>query len=264
MPALKGKRPQLTTEEANESRKVTKVRWVVEAVHGAISQKFRLLHHILDNKMLPKVRSLCRIAGYLQNTYGRRLTSDKKIDDKIIKQINNRLNVENTLAEDVLNQNWNRRKKAFHRLLASEVSDFPELSEEELIILFTGTYQLSQAISYLAELMGKENDLQVLYAKEVPNILKMQVRSRHINRKSYICYIEYNPHGHSHEDIRRYCCDCANGNRTVGCCSHVAAIIYYLSNARYKSHIVRPAEILSNIFSVNDVHVVINEDSDND
>lgn len=34
MPALKGKRAQLTSAEANESRFVTKLRWSVEAVHG--------------------------------------------------------------------------------------------------------------------------------------------------------------------------------------------------------------------------------------
>lgn len=34
MPALKGKRNQLTTTESNESRFVTKLRWVVEAVQS--------------------------------------------------------------------------------------------------------------------------------------------------------------------------------------------------------------------------------------
>lgn len=264
MPALKGKRDQLTTSEANESRKVTKVRWVVEAVHGAISQKFRLLDNVLDNKILPNVRSFCRIAAFLQNKYGKRHISDIDLHDKIIKNMKDRQTMKNTLVDEVLLHNWDRRKQPFQRLLASEVQDFPELSEEKLKILFTGTYQLSQAISYLAELMGKDNNFHVLYVKNEPNILKVQVQSRHINSKTYRCYIDYNPNGKSHEDIRRYCCNCANGNRTVGCCSHVAAIIYYLSNARYKSHIVRPAEILSSVFSINNDHVVINENSDDD
>lgn len=34
MPALKSKRSQLTTKEANDSRCLTMIRWVVEAVHG--------------------------------------------------------------------------------------------------------------------------------------------------------------------------------------------------------------------------------------
>ncbi|KYN12693.1 hypothetical protein ALC57_15133 [Trachymyrmex cornetzi] len=48
--------------------------------------------------------------------------------------------------------------------------------------------------------------------------------------------------------VIHYACECANGRRTIGCCSHIAAIIYYLSYARYLSKIFKPAEILSDIF----------------
>ena len=40
MPALKGKRNQLTTKEVNQSRFVTKIRWSVESVSGIIKQKY--------------------------------------------------------------------------------------------------------------------------------------------------------------------------------------------------------------------------------
>ena len=69
MPALKGKRNQLTTAESNASRHVTKIRWVVEAIHGIIGQKYKPLHHQLDNKLLPKVSLYCRIACFLNNTF---------------------------------------------------------------------------------------------------------------------------------------------------------------------------------------------------
>lgn len=72
MPALRGKRAQLTVEEANASRFVTKVRWPVAAVHGAIGKKHHLLHNVLDNKLLPLAKLLCRIAGFLNNTFGKR------------------------------------------------------------------------------------------------------------------------------------------------------------------------------------------------
>jgi hypothetical protein len=51
MLALKGKQIQLPTLEANESRLVTKVCWMVEAVHGILVQKFKLLRHQFDNKL---------------------------------------------------------------------------------------------------------------------------------------------------------------------------------------------------------------------
>ena len=59
MPALKGKRNQLNTEESNRSRKVTLVRWVVEAIHGIIGMKYKLFHQQFDNKMIPKAHIYC-------------------------------------------------------------------------------------------------------------------------------------------------------------------------------------------------------------
>ena len=46
-------------------------------------------------------------------------------------------------------------------------------------------------------------------------------------------------------ELLEYTCDCANGSRTVGCCSHIAAIVYYLAHVRYLSKILKLAEILS-------------------
>lgn len=73
MPALKGKRNQLPTTEAKESRFVTKLRWVVEAVHGIIATKFRLLHNQFDNKMLTSAMLYCKVANFLVNEFGKRL-----------------------------------------------------------------------------------------------------------------------------------------------------------------------------------------------
>ena len=52
IPALKGKRRQFLTKESNQSRFVTKIRWVVKAVHGMLKQKYHLLDHKIDNKLV--------------------------------------------------------------------------------------------------------------------------------------------------------------------------------------------------------------------
>ena len=264
MPALKYKRNQLTTAESNASRHVTKIRWVVEAIHGIIGQKYKLLHHQMDNKLLPKVSLYCKIACFLNNTFGKRLNSDVDLCDEIVERMSSQNIAENSLSVEVENQHWNRRKIPFNQLSSNDLLDFPEMTEKDLKILFTGSYQLSQAISYLAELMDEENTINLRCLKERNNIIKFEVRSRHINSKTYRCYIDYAPNSIGYSGVKRYCCECANGNRTVGCCSHIAAIIYYLSHARYLSKIVRPAEILSKIFNNEHVTPIINEDSDED
>lgn len=254
----------MTSEEANASRFITKVRWVVEAVHGAIGQKYRLLHHKLDNKLLPSLKSLCRIAGFLHNTFGKRFDSDPELADIIINFMKERRTQQNTLQELVEVQKFSRRKKPFTIMTANCLMDFPELTENDLKILFTGTYQFSQAVCYLATLMNAEDTLNVEYLIENNNITRMKVRSRHVNRKLYQCYIEYKSNSIGYAAIERYTCDCANGNRTVGCCSHVAAIIYYLSHGRYKSKIIKPSEILTHLFESTNTTAVMNENSDED
>ena len=54
MPAVKGKRKQLTTWELNDSHYVTKIRWAVEAIHRILKQKYRLIDHKLDNAFFSK------------------------------------------------------------------------------------------------------------------------------------------------------------------------------------------------------------------
>lgn len=237
MPALKGKQKQLTAAESNSSRRVTIIRWVVEAVHGVIGMKYQLLHQQFDNKMIPNAGLYCRIAGFLVNQFGKRYVSTHSTKETVLSQIRRKEQEENTLAIEAETQRWSRRKIPFKKMTSSDVMDFPELTEEDLKVFFTGTYQFQQAVSYLAEMTNAENEIDLHYLIETPDIIKVQVRSRHISRKTYNCFINYKPNSIGYEGILRYCCECANGLRTIGCCSHVAAIIYYLSHARFQSKI---------------------------
>lgn len=248
MPALKGKSKQLSTEDSNQSRFVTKIRWVVEAVHGVIGQKYKLLHNQFHNSLLPEVNSYCQIACLLVNLFGKRLNSDKGLLEEIINRMSSTNDNINSLAEEVESNNWNRKTVPFQTMSSKEILDFPKMTLDDLKIFFTGTYQLSQAVSYLAELLEEDGSFQVNMLKINPQIVRFEVRSRHINSKTYKSYIHYDKYSVGIQGIKGYCCNCANGNRTVGCCSHLAAIIYNLSYGRYLSRIIRPAEMLSTLF----------------
>ncbi|KAH9512011.1 hypothetical protein DERF_010427 [Dermatophagoides farinae] len=263
IPALKGKNKQLTTKESNESRLVTKIRWVVEAVHGVIGQKYKLLHNQFQNKSLPKLATYCRIACFLHNKFGKKFNSDSENMEEIINSMKSSNDV-NSLAEMVEQGRWNTKRSLFKTFSSDDALDFPRMSIKELKIFFTGSYQLSQAISYLAEMLKEDGTLSLKFAKESNDILQWEVQSRHINRKKYKCYIKYLPKSNGLSSIVGHCCTCANGNRTVGCCSHVAALIYHLSYGRYLSRIFRPAEALTTLFDFNEEMTVIESDSDND
>lgn len=264
IPALKGKRKQLTTTESNESRFVTKIRWVVEAVHGMIKSKNHLLDHKFDNKMISKVEAYYQIVSFLLNLFGKRLIFDAETSADIIRRMLAQKNVDNTLATEVEEKGWLRKRLIFQSISSEDLLRFPELTENDLQILFTGSYQYSQAISYLAEMLNEDGSLTMQFVKEQSNTLKILVQSRHISRKVYCCFIEYTPDSIGYGGIKRYCCECSNGRRTVGCCSHIAAIIYHLSYRRYLSKIPRPAESLSRLFQTDGISTVIDKDSDDD
>ena len=57
---------QLNTQEANETRLVTKNRYVVESVNGEL-KKWRWLAEVIPNKMLPFVGDFIRIIGSVLN-----------------------------------------------------------------------------------------------------------------------------------------------------------------------------------------------------
>ena len=174
MPSLKGKKNQLSTKESNHSRRVTKVRWPIEAVHGIIGQKYKLLHHQFDNKMLPNAQAYCKIACFLNNKFGKRLNSDAEMTDEIVNRMM-QCEKENTLAQEVEDGRWSRRKKDFKSITSEDLLDFPEMTIKDLKLFFTGTYQLKQSLSYLAEMIDDRGCFDLSYHESMPEIIKFKV-----------------------------------------------------------------------------------------
>ena len=199
----------------------------------------------------------------LLNETGKRLYSDAGKLEKLVEIMKLRRNKKNTLAERVEANNWNQKTLPFQKIISNDLLDFPELTIEDLELLFTGSYQLSQAISYLGEML-EDGVLNIGFLKQEPYVFKFEVRYRHIAAQTYKCYVECDPNKTRYDAIKDYCCNCPNGWWTVGCCSHTAALIYYLSHGRYLSKSIRPAEVLTNLFDMDNICPVIDENSDED
>ncbi|KAL1516493.1 hypothetical protein ABEB36_000402 [Hypothenemus hampei] len=168
MPALKAKRKKLTSVESNQSRLVTKCRWVVEAVHGILKQKYQLLDRKIDNKIIPKIGDYFRIASFLQNQFGKRLIFDIDTSEAITVRMKSLVNTENTLSIEVENEGWARKKIPFVQITSNVLENFPQLTESELKILFTGSYQC-----YVPNFRHLNNSLYniILQLSLVPKIL---------------------------------------------------------------------------------------------
>ena len=79
---------------------MTKIRWSLESVHGIIKQKYRLLDHIIDNKLLPNVELYFKIAAFLYSQFGKALKSDVHVSEEIVIRMKHQLHEENTLANE--------------------------------------------------------------------------------------------------------------------------------------------------------------------
>ncbi|CAF1566373.1 unnamed protein product [Didymodactylos carnosus] len=77
---LKKGQNQHTTKEANESRLVTKVRWVVESFHARL-KKFRLLSERIDNQLVPKLEQCVRITAAALSKYRGAIVQNKNSEE---------------------------------------------------------------------------------------------------------------------------------------------------------------------------------------
>jgi hypothetical protein len=108
--------------------------------------------------------------------------------------------------------------------------DFPEMSFDDLCFLFLSTYKIKLARTYVEGHLNQEGDYTVELDDNSNNILRCTIQSRHSNSTKYKCWIQYSLSG---DPITSWYCTCPSGAITIGACSHLVSIIWYLSYARH-------------------------------
>jgi hypothetical protein len=131
MPALLSKnKKQLETIDANNSRFVTKIRWVVEVINTFLKNSFKALKQV-PNKSLPHTEEDYRIAGALINRFFKRLFCDNNDEEAILRNMKLKLNVENELKEIVTTEKLHLKSK-FIALDGEDLTDFPKLDVADI------------------------------------------------------------------------------------------------------------------------------------
>ncbi|CAF2672623.1 unnamed protein product [Rotaria sp. Silwood2] len=114
------------------------------------------------------------------------------------------------------------------------VKDFPRMTFNELNDLTLGTFQLKQAKKYAVEHLSNDGSFNIKVAKQRDDLIRAQIQSRHKNAILYDIWVQYDQ-----KEILGWYCRCPNGCRVIGCCSHIASVIWYLSFARYHPEALR-------------------------
>ena len=100
---------QHTTKEANRSRLVTKVRWVVESDNGRI-KKWKALSNTLPNSQIPYVGDYVRIIRSLCNAYRLPFVTSTDSDKVIARRLMALAKCANKLQDKVINSGWDTKR----------------------------------------------------------------------------------------------------------------------------------------------------------
>lgn len=254
---------QLSTIQANETRLVTANRYGVETRNGHFKTIFKIFQKEWNNKTLPHMMTDFRICAALINVYFKTIESNQGMAAGIATQMLNRLQTPNELSTIVFGCHFQKRLKEFTRFVNFKA--LPQLDSTDLIWISLGRYQIKQAPrygqvhfkannsefvvfecphavmkKYLADFVSKNKNLKLLMAR---------LKSRFRSKKTHDVFILIDLKGHKKDAVVGYCCECHNGLRTVGCCSHVMCVIWYALHIKIPGKMPQPASFLNNFFS---------------
>lgn len=262
---------QLTTAQANKTRCVTMVRWVVEVVNGRFKRDFKVFRQNFFNLATPHLMDDFKIAAAILNKF-HPLLEDNTDASVLLELALSRLNTPNHLGDFVKENNLNRTRAVFRRINGHipSLNNFPLLDLTELRKISLGNYQIKQARSYCGEHLKSNGSYIIEVCENVLRInsthqslvgnnylLRGRIKSRHISGKIYFTYILVSNESdvaNSCNAIEAYYCNCLVGMRTVGCCAHVMSILWYLGFARHQQNMnIAPALFLNSILIDNEV-----------
>ena len=87
-------------------------------------------------------------------------------------------------------------------------------------------------------------------------LLRIRLFSRFRNSTRYQIYIHFNAAAVENEEqdqeivpILGHYCTCKSEAKTLGCCAHIASVLWYLGHARHEARVKYPStDLLNNVF----------------
>ena len=158
--------------------------------------------------------------------YDAKSAQHQELAQKILTLINMQSQMEILVSSGQLSlrKNW---KKLFD---IDENFDFPLL---DLDFLRNYTCQLKISESY-AKAHLYENEFEIQVSPDHDQVVRCRLHSRYSGTTRYyirVC-IEYD-NNDENEPIKDHFCQCKVGKRKIGCCAHVATILWYIGYARH-------------------------------
>lgn len=270
-PLLEQGQRQFTTEKANASRLVTMTRWIIEAIDGHLKNIFKFFANRISTAHVRNLSDFLKIAGAIINRYKQRITLPNR-NAAFARGVLGRADEVNIVQARVEAEGLRNRRARWRALNQEHFQLFPRLTVEQLHDLTFGTYQILLSPSHIQDtLLRNENEIadqqhvefDANYINEY-GFVRFRIFSRFRTAGQHQIwiafneeYVEDNPQLEENEPIFGYYCVCKSGARTLGTCSHVAALIWFLGYARHQNVVKYPSlEVLQSIVDANELNLV--------
>lgn len=232
-------RTQFTATQANESRRVTCCRYLVEAVNGVLKSIFPFFASRIEAPYKPSVMKFFRVACGIYNAYHRRLLQDSPVHPVRAQRLLARLELDNLLKERIEANGYDKSTAAlvWRKADQSSFPDFPRLTMEEIEEFTIGPYQPAMAKRYVEQHLEEHQDFELHVHQEEPYLIRAKLHSRFSGSDKHNTWVEYNPNFTGIQGIAGHYCTCKTGARTAGTCSHVTTVgflcleFYYLNQS---------------------------------
>ncbi|XP_063373452.1 uncharacterized protein LOC134661345 [Cydia amplana] len=238
---------QLSTEAANKSRIITKTRWIVEARNGHLKSIFKFFDGLIPMAQLNHLNDFLKIAGAIINRYHVNIYMEDATV-RLARELLNRIHDINVMQARVeADVNLTRRNANWNLLNENHFPQFPRLDMAYLKRLTIGIYQINLSPAYIQDKMDMDNnDVFEFDELNEHGLIRMRIRSRFRNAVKHQLWIAFQNEIPEEEPILAYYCKCKTGARTIGCCAHVASVVWYLGYARHQENVKYPSTALLN------------------
>jgi len=239
------------TEEVNESRLVTKSRWIVESRNGHIKSMFKFFSDMVHAPHVRNIGDFFRIGCALINAFRPEILM-AGADEGLARLMLERSRMPNALMARVLGENLHLRRAHWVAMQGVDLPEFPRLPFEYLRDFTFGTYQIKLAPGYVQDRIERDRDFGFEVMRFEPGLLRARLYSRHTQRSKYQLWISFREEFRVEEalplpleePITGWYCQCKQGARTLGCCAHIASVLWYLGYARHEANVRYPSNVL--------------------
>ncbi|CAG7816350.1 unnamed protein product [Allacma fusca] len=200
---------QFSSEDANLSRLVTKMRWVIESVNGRLKNRFKFLRNRIPNLYLNSLLQILHVACAILNCFFVPLERDKDGDLELANMMKERAGLANLLQERVERERYRLQRAVWTDLTSEEIADFPVLSENDLRSITLGIYQIKQTRSYVA-IHTSNNEYKLQVHRQDAGLIHVKIESRFRANKVHHLWIDYWPNQIGYGGIRGTIVSCGN------------------------------------------------------